>query len=95
MNSREFNNINFRYGARGIVIRKDGKIALLNKVNKNIYKLPGGGIADNEIPQEAFEREILEETGCIVNITSKLGIALECKSLIEFKQISHVFVCEV
>lgn len=95
MNSREFNNINFRYGARGIVIREDGKIALLNKVNKNVYKLPGGGIEDNELPEETFEREILEETGCIIKIIDKLGITLECKSLIEFKQISHIFISKV
>ena len=29
-----------RKGARGIVIREDGKIAIFNKANKHEYKLP-------------------------------------------------------
>ena len=36
-------NPKLRLGARGIVIREDGKIAIFNKSNKNEHKLPGGG----------------------------------------------------
>ena len=43
-----------RKGARGIVIREDGKIAIFNKANKHEYKLPGGGIEENENPEDAF-----------------------------------------
>ena len=64
----EINNSKTRLGARGIVIRDDGKIAIFNKTNKNEYKLPGGGIENDETPEEAFKREVLEETGCIVEI---------------------------
>ena len=49
-----------RRGARGIVVRDDGKIAVFNKANKNEYKLPGGGLEGNETPEEAFKREVLE-----------------------------------
>ena len=31
-----------RFGARGIVLRDDGKIAIFNKSLKNEFKLPGG-----------------------------------------------------
>ena len=45
--SVENQNPRVRLGARGIVIREDGKIAVFNKSNKNEYKLPGGGIEES------------------------------------------------
>lgn len=91
----ELKNPKLRLGARGIVIRDDGKIALFNKANKNEYKLPGGGIENYETPEEAFKREVLEETGCLVEIIEQLGITEEYKSQTNFKQISNVFVGKV
>lgn len=84
-----------RLGARGIVIRDDGKIAVFNKSNKNEYKLPGGGLEGNENPEDAFKREVLEETGCEVEIVDFLGTTEEYKSLNNFKQISYIFVGKV
>lgn len=84
-----------RRGARGIVIREDGKIAVFNKANKNEYKLPGGGIEEKEEPETAFKREALEETGCEVEIIKCLGTIEEHKSLDNFKQISYVFLGKV
>jgi len=81
-----------RYGARGIVVRDDGKIAVFNK---NEYKLPGGGLEGDESPEVAFCREVLEETGCEVEIIKKLGTTEEYKTLDNFKQISYVFVAKV
>lgn len=89
------NNPRTRLGARGIVIRDDGKIAVFNKINKNEFKLPGGGIEDAELPSIAFKREVLEETGCIVEIVEELGIIEECISYNNFKQTSYVFVGKV
>lgn len=88
-------NPKLRLGARGIVIREDGKIAVFNKSNKNEYKLPGGGLEGNEKPEEAFKREVLEETGCEVKIIECLGTTEEYKTLNNFKQISYVFVGKV
>ena len=88
----EMINPQLRIGARGIVIREDGKIALFNKSNKNEYKLPGGGLEKEEKPEEAFKREVLEETGCEIEILECLGTAEEYKSLNNFKQISYIFV---
>lgn len=85
-------NPRLRLAARGIVIREDGKIAVFNKSNKNEFKLPGGGMEGEEEPEEAFKREVLEETGCEVEIIKSLGITEEYKSLNNFKQISYVFV---
>lgn len=88
-------NSKLRLGARGIVIREDGKIAIFNKSNKNEYKLPGGGLEGEEKPEEAFKREVLEETGYEVEIIETLGTTEEYKSLNNFKQISYVFVGKV
>ena len=94
----EYNDIkkpNIRISARGVVIRDDGKIALFNKINKNEYKLPGGGIENKETPRECFLREILEETGCKVKIEKELGVTEEYKYKNNFKQISYVYVSKI
>ena len=91
----DMENPRLRLGARGIVIRDDGKIAIFNKSNKNEYKLPGGGLEGEEKPEEAFKREVLEETGCEVEIIETLGTTEEYKSLNNFKQISYVYVGKV
>lgn len=91
----EMDNPRLRLGARGIVIREDGKIAIFNKSNKNEYKLPGGGLEGKEKPEEAFKREVLEETGCEVEIIECLGTTEEYKTFDNFKQISYVFVGKV
>lgn len=93
--SVENENPRIRYAARGIVIRDDGKIAVFNKSNKNEYKLPGGGIENDEDPKEAFKREALEETGCTIEIIDELGTAEEYKTQANFKQISYIFVGKV
>lgn len=84
-----------RLGARSIIRRNDGKIAIFSKSNKNEYKLPGGGIKSEETPQSAFAREVLEETGCIIEIKDNIGITEEYKSKQNFKQISYVFIGDV
>lgn len=84
-----------RYGARGIIIRNDGKIAVFNKASKNEYKLPGGGMENGENIAEVFKREVYEETGCKVEIIDFLGTIEEIKTQDSFKQLSHVFVGKV
>lgn len=91
----ELKNPEIRLSARGIVVRKDGRIAIFYKSIKNEYKIPGGGIENNESEEEAFKREVLEETGCIIEIEEKLGITEEYKTKTNFKQISNVFIGRV
>lgn len=95
LKSIEFNNPRIRYGARGIILNDNGELAIFNKANKNEYKLPGGGIDEGESPEDAFKREILEETGCEIEILKELGTIEENKSLDNFKQISYLFVGHV
>ena len=91
----ELKNPEIRVSSRGIVINSNGKIAIFNKTKKNEYKLPGGGCEGNESVEETFKREVLEETGCIVDNIKKIGITLEFKKKTNFKQISHIFIANV
>lgn len=84
-----------RFGARGIVIREDGKIAVFNKSLKNEFKLPGGGIDEGEETAEAFKREVFEETGCKIEIIDFLGTIEEIKTQDSFRQRSYVYVGKV
>ena len=92
---KKFDNPRIRFGARGIVFNDKNEIAILNKVNKNEYKLVGGGIEDNEDPTIAFKREVLEESGCKIDIDDFLGIIKEEKSQDNFIQTSYVYVAHV
>lgn len=95
LNSIPFNNPRIRLGARGIIINQANEIAIFNKKIKNEFKLIGGGIKTDETPEEAFQREALEECGCQVEIIDCLGTIEEHKSLDNFKQISYIFVAKV
>ena len=44
---------------------------------------------------ETFKREILEETGCEVEIIEKLGTSEEFKSHTNFYQLSHIFLAKL
>ena len=70
-------------------------MAILNKQSKNEYKLVGGGIEKDEDPATAFQREVLEETGCQIEIVNFLGITEEYKSQDNFRQTSYVYVANV
>ena len=93
--SKEVEKYRQRFGARGIVIREDGKIAVFNKALKNEFKLPGGGIDEGEETAEAFKREVFEETGCKIEIIDFLGTIEELKTQDSFKQMSYVYVGKV
>ena len=90
-----YKKLSTRIASRGIVVNENNEIAIFYKKNKNEYKLPGGGIEENETKENCFKREVLEETGCNVEIISYMGFTEEIKSKINFIQISHVFVSKV
>lgn len=92
--SIKMENPRHRLGARGLVF-KDEKVAILNKQSKNEYKLVGGGIEKDEDPATAFQREVLEESGCQIEIVNFLGITEEYKSQDNFRQTSYVYVANV
>lgn len=94
LKDKPLNNPITRYASRGILLNQEGKIGLFHKALKHEYKLPGGGM-DGDDPVTAFKREMMEETGCEVEIIQKLGTIEEHKGQTNFKQISHVYVARV
>ena len=83
-----------RKAARGILVN-NGKIALLNVTKFNYHKLPGGGIETNESTDEAFKREVLEETGCECEILDQSGVIIEWRDQLKLLQISYVLLAKV
>src|SRR5690242_8223747 len=56
----------YQWVAAKAVVIKDGKILLgkrLDETDYGLFELPGGKIERGETIEEAFKREILEETG--------------------------------
>lgn len=90
-----YENPSTRVASRGIVLNEKGEIAIFHKKNKNEYKLPGGGMEENESKEDTFKREILEETGCQVEILEYMGYTEEIRSQLNFTQTSYVFVSKV
>lgn len=84
-----------RKAARGIVLDEEGNIAVFYKKNKNMYKLPGGGLENEESYENAFVREVKEEVGCEVKITDCLGYIEEYKTKSNYMQTSFVFIGKI
>ena len=88
-------NPRHRFGARGIVLNCNNQVAIMFKEKKNEYKLIGGGIEKGEDPKIAFCREVMEETGCVIEISEFLGTYEEVKSLDNFRQTSYIYLARV
>lgn len=92
---KKLSNPKERNSARGVIVNKDGKIAILHKKLTNEYKLIGGGMEEFEDPIKAFKREALEETGCTIEIDDFIGNYEEQKSQDNFRQISYLYAAHV
>ncbi len=60
----------------------------------NLYKLPGGGLEEEEDKAEAFLREIREETGYDAVVTHTLGYIDEHKFKNQFMQRSYCYIAK-
>jgi ADP-ribose pyrophosphatase YjhB (NUDIX family) len=84
------NEVRIRESGRGLVF--DGeRIALIKASKLGIYKLPGGGIKEDESAIEGFSREVFEETGCIIDGIDEVGTIVEYRDSLLMMQISYVY----
>ncbi len=86
-----------RKASRGILINK-GKVALLYVSKENYHKLPGGGFEASESNEDAFRREVKEETGCDCKIVDEKGqnsVVIETRNQFKLVQISYIFFSEI
>lgn len=76
---------------RGIVV-KDNLYLVTRQVKYDIYMFPGGGIEPNETYEETCKREVLEETGIIVEVRKE---ALRINEyFVDSKWTNVYFLCE-
>ena len=80
-----------RVGCRGIVI-ENGKILVSREEVSDYWMLPGGGLEKDETPKECCIREVLEETGYIVEPIKEFLVLYEYYE--EYQYISHFFICK-
>ncbi len=57
-----------------LVFDAEKKVMLVRHSDSNVWVAPGGMIEPDETPAQAAIREMQEETGCIVNLTTILGV---------------------
>ena len=67
------------------------KVLILERKDLPVWVLPGGGIDENETPEEAILRETLEETGLHVSLIKKVG---EYFPINRLTSTTHVFECK-
>ncbi|MCB9110039.1 MAG: NUDIX domain-containing protein [Anaerolineales bacterium] len=60
--------------AGGFVLNDAGQVLLLKSPRYGDWEFPGGQIEEGETIPKGLEREVLEETGIVVKITSLIGI---------------------
>lgn len=84
-----------RKAARAIVFNDNNEIAFQFASKHKYYKLPGGGLEKGETIEEALEREVLEESGCEINILEEVGVIIEYRNQFDLLQISYCFIAKV
>jgi ADP-ribose pyrophosphatase YjhB (NUDIX family) len=85
-----------RVDVRGAVFR-EGKILLVRERMDGGWTMPGGWADVGDIPSEAIEREVLEETGFIVQSRKVIGVydANRIEPLELFQAYKIVFLCDL
>ena len=63
-----------RPGVAAVILNEAGDVLLEERADFGLWGLPGGGIEIGESVTEAIVREVLEETGLVVQITRLVGI---------------------
>lgn len=91
----EYMDVISRYAARGVLVDGMSNVAMMYMSKKDLYKLPGGGIEENETIENAFLREIKEEAGFEAIIIRELGYIEEHKKQNDFMQFSYCFIAKI
>ncbi len=81
-----------RIGCRGIVI-ENGKMLVSREEITDWWLIPGGGLEKNETLAECCKREVLEETGYIIEPMEEFLVMNEYYE--EYRYVSHYFICKL
>lgn len=80
-----------RRAGRAVLTNEKGEVALMWVAKSSIYKIPGGGIEDNEDIHEGVKREVMEEAGFDCFLGEQIGITIEFRDEWKMAQISYCF----
>ena len=81
-----------RQTSRGLMVRGD-EILMSYEEGNDIWEIPGGGLEDGEDHIECCAREVLEETGMIVNVGEHVLTVTEYYD--EARMIHRYFICDI
>jgi 8-oxo-dGTP diphosphatase len=89
----------FYLAVKGIIRNTEGKILVLKRSETDdhkpgVWETPGGGMDQEESPQEALRREITEETGLGVTVQEPFNVFTFHKDTGEFK-VGMTFLCDM
>ena len=70
-----------REGVYALIEGGKGELAIVGRVHKELYELPGGGKEDGETHHQVLERELIEELGWSIQIGTYLGTATQYTTL--------------
>ncbi len=74
-----------RVGCSATIFHPDKERVLLTRRSDNgVWCLPGGGMDPGESAAEACAREVLEETGLVVNVGRLIGVYTSPDLLVEY-----------
>lgn len=83
-----------RKAARAVLLNEAGQVAMMYVGKDDYYKLPGGGLENEETIQAALRREIYEEVGAKLQIIQEIGVVMEYREDFEQLQISYNYLCK-
>lgn len=87
--------LNVRRASRVMMLNENGEVAVMHFTRTGLHKLPGGGIEQDESPEQAAHREVKEETGCTIKNLTPVGYYTEARHTHTLYQISYLFVAEL
>lgn len=86
-------NYPIRAASRAILFDENSRIALINVTKYGYFKLPGGGVEDDEDISTTLARELREEVGTTaIEVIAELGEVDEYRDAWEVKATHYGFV---